>query len=80
MRARQASLPYFHPAEFRAGWCASTADKKFSLLGLIILALTAYWLLGFFGQSIVPGVQHTSSFIDFLCVVIVLLIIVKFLT
>jgi hypothetical protein len=49
------------------------------LLELIILGLTIYWLLSFFGRSIIPGVPHTARFIDLLAVVIVLLIIVKFL-
>jgi hypothetical protein len=50
------------------------------LLELIILALTIYWLLSFFGRSIVPGVPHTARFIDLLAVVIVVLIIMKFLS
>lgn len=50
------------------------------MLELIILALTAYWLLSFFGRSIVPGVPHTARFVDLLAVVIVVLIIVKFLS
>lgn len=53
--------------------------KKISLLALIILALTAHWLLSFFGQSIVPGISHTGGFIDMLSVIIVVLIIVEFL-
>jgi len=39
-----------------------------------------YWMLSFFGQSIVPGVPHTARFIDLLAVVIVLLILVEFLS
>jgi hypothetical protein len=50
------------------------------VLELIILALTAYWLLSFFGRSIVPGVPHTARFIDLLAVGIVILIVVKFLS
>lgn len=50
------------------------------MLELLILVLTIYWLLGFFGQSIVPGMQHKGGFIDMLSVVIVILIIVKFLS
>jgi len=50
------------------------------LLELIILVLTIYWLLSFFGQSIVPGFAHAGGFIDMLSVVIVVLIIVKFLS
>jgi hypothetical protein len=50
------------------------------LLALIILALAIYWVLSFFGQSIVPGVPHTARFIDLLAVVIVILILVKFLS
>ena len=55
-------------------------DKKIPLLELIILALTIYWLLSFFGRSIVPGIPHTARFIDLLAVVIVVLIIIKFLS
>jgi hypothetical protein len=50
------------------------------LLELIILALTAYWLLSFFGQSIVPGVHPTGGFVYMLAVVIVVLIIIRFLS
>ena len=50
------------------------------MLALIILALAMYWMLSFFGQSIVPGVPHTARFIDLLAVVIVLLILVEFLS
>jgi hypothetical protein len=56
-----------------------TFQRKFSLLELIILALTAQWLLSLFGQSIFPDVPHTGSFIYILSVAIVSLIIVKFL-
>jgi hypothetical protein len=49
------------------------------MLELIILVLTMYWLLSFFGQSIVPGMPHTGGFIDMLSVIIVVLIIMKFL-
>jgi hypothetical protein len=48
------------------------------LLELIILALAMYWVLSFFGQSILPGVPHTARFVDLLAVVIVVLILVKF--
>ena len=57
---------------------ASRPDKQTSLLELIILGLTIYWLLSFFGQSIIPRILHTGGFIDMLAVVIVLLIIIKF--
>jgi len=50
------------------------------LLELIILVLTLYWLLSFFGRSIFPGIPHTAHFIDLLAVVIVILIIMKFLS
>jgi hypothetical protein len=50
------------------------------LLELIILVLTIYWLLSFFGLPIVPGVPHTARFIDLLAVVIVVLILMKFLS
>lgn len=55
-------------------------DEQAAVLVLIILILAIFWLLSFFGQSIVPGVSHTSRFIDLLAVVIVILIIVKFLS
>jgi len=47
---------------------------------IIILVLTVYWLLSFFGQSIIPGIPHTGGFIDMLSVVIVFLIIIRFLS
>ena len=50
------------------------------MLELTILALTAYWLFSFFGQSIVPDMPHTGGFIYLLAVVIVVLIIMKFLS
>jgi len=53
---------------------------ELSLLVLIILALVIYWVLSFFGQSIIPGVPHTTLFVDLLAVIIILLIIVKFLS
>ena len=77
--ARQESPPYFHRAEFRVGWVRAP-DEKVPVLELIILALTVYWLLSFFGQSIVPCIPHTGGFIYMLAVVIVLLIIIKFLS
>ena len=55
-------------------------DQEFPLLALIILALAMYWVLSFFGRSIIPGVPHTARFIDLLAVVIILLIILKFLS
>jgi hypothetical protein len=80
LRARHASSYYFHPADFRAGWRHTSApDQKISLFELIILVLTIYWLLSFFGQSIIPGLRHTGGFIDMLSVIIVVLIIMKFL-
>jgi hypothetical protein len=54
-------------------------DKKISLLALILM-LAVYWLLSFFGRSIVRGVSHTSGFIDMLSVIIVVLIIMRFLS
>ena len=47
---------------------------------LIILVLTIYWVLSFFGQSIVHGIPHMGGFIDMLSVVIVALIIIRFLS
>jgi tryptophan-rich sensory protein len=64
--------------DIRPGDSTST-QKKIPLLFLIILILTVYWLLSFFGTSIVPGVSHTAGFIDMLSGVIVVLIITKFL-
>jgi len=49
------------------------------LLELIILILTVYWLLSFFGQSVV-SIPHTGDFLYMLSVVIVVLIIMKFLS
>jgi hypothetical protein len=63
----------------RPGDIRST-QKKIPLLYLIILVLTVYWLLSFFGKSIVPGISHTAGFIDMLAGVIVVLIIMKFLS
>jgi hypothetical protein len=56
-----------------------TPAKKISLLALILM-LAIYWLLSFFGQSIVRGVSHTSGFIDMLSIMIVVLIIIRFLS
>jgi len=50
------------------------------LLQVIILILTVYWLYSFFGKSIVPGISHTSVFVDVLAVIILVLIIIKFLS
>jgi hypothetical protein len=58
----------------------ATPDKKISLLEVIILIVTMYWLLSFFGQSIVPGIPHSGGFIDMLSVVIVVLIIIHFVS
>ena len=55
-------------------------EREFPLLALIILALAMYWVLSFFGRSIIPDVPHTARFVDLLAVVIVLLIILKFLS
>ena len=54
-------------------------QKRNPMLELIILVLAAYWLLSFFGQSIVPGLSHTGGFIYVLAVGIIVLIIVNFL-
>jgi hypothetical protein len=50
------------------------------LFALIILVLAIYWLLSFFGQSIVAGLPHSGEFIDMLAIVIVVLIIIRFLS
>ena len=55
-------------------------SKRISLLVSIILLLTAQWLFSFFGQSILPGVPYTGSFIYMLSILIVILIIMKFLS
>jgi uncharacterized protein involved in cysteine biosynthesis len=55
-------------------------QKKIPLLILIILVLTVYWLLSFFGHSIVPGIPQTGGFTDMLSIFIVVLILVKFLS
>jgi hypothetical protein len=47
------------------------------MLELIILMLTAQWLLSFFGQSAFPGVPHTGGFMYMLSFAIVSLIILK---
>ena len=44
------------------------------------MVLTVYWLFSFFGKSIVPGISHTSGFVDVLSVAILVLIITKFLS
>jgi hypothetical protein len=59
---------------------AAQAGEKVSLFALIILALTIYWLLILFGQSIIPGIPRTGGDIDMLSVVIVILIILRFLS
>jgi hypothetical protein len=46
---------------------------------LVILILTIYWMLSFFGQSILPGIPHNGSFTDILAVLITLLIMFRFL-
>jgi hypothetical protein len=73
---------YIHHASIRpqsGPGGAITPDKKISLLALIIVILTVYWLLSFFGQLIGPGMRHTSRLVDTLPVVIVVLIIIHFL-
>jgi hypothetical protein len=59
---------------------STSTQKKIPLLFVIILVLTVYWLLSFFGKSFVPGISHTAGFIDMLSGVIVVLIITKFLS
>ena len=54
-----------------------TGTHKISLLALILM-LAIYWLLNFFGQSILRGLSHTSGFFDMLSVIIVVLIIIRF--
>lgn len=48
------------------------------MLVVLILLLTTYWLLSFFGQSI-RGIPHSGGFIDMLSVIILVLIMVNFL-
>jgi len=59
---------------------ARIIQKRNPVLELIILVLTAQWLLSFFGQSFFPGISHTGGFIYMLSVVIVALITMKFLS
>lgn len=66
--------PSFGPGD------GSTPGKKISLFVLIILVLTAYWFLSFFGQSMIPNITHTGGFIDMLSIAIVVLIIIRFLS
>jgi len=49
------------------------------LLFLIILALTIQWLFSFFGQSLFPGIPHSSGFVDMLAVAIIALSMMQFL-
>jgi hypothetical protein len=49
------------------------------MLTLIILALTLYLTLSFFGQSAFPKIPHSGAFIYMLSVLVVVLIIMKFL-
>jgi hypothetical protein len=74
---------HLHTASIRPNFGpggASTHDTKIFLLELIILVFTIYWLLSFFGYSIVSGVSHSGSFIDMLAIVIVVLLIIRFLS
>ncbi|MGZ9223891.1 MAG: hypothetical protein ACXW4Q_17430 [Anaerolineales bacterium] len=50
------------------------------MLALIILVLTAYWFLSFFGQSMMPNIAQTGGFIDVLSIAIVVLIVIRFLS
>jgi len=54
--------------------------KRNPVLKLIILVLTAQWLLSFFGQSFFPGIPHTGGFLYMLSVVIVAMIAMIFLS
>lgn len=66
--------PHFEPDG------ASVHDWSIFLFDLIILVLTVYWLLSFFGKSIVSGIRHMERFINLLSVLIVVLIMIRFLT
>jgi hypothetical protein len=48
------------------------------MLFFIILALTAQWLFSFFGQTLFPGIPHSSVFIDTLAFAIIALSIMQF--
>lgn len=50
------------------------------MLELTILVVTAYWLLSFFGRSVMPSLPHSGGFIYLLAVFIVILISLKFLS
>jgi hypothetical protein len=57
-----AAVPFILPSGLNFGPDGShTLDKKKIYLLALILMLTIYWLLSFFGQSIVGGVSHTSD-------------------
>lgn len=75
-RERSGHLPTSIRPNFRPDG-THTPEKKITLLALILL-LTIYWLLSFFGQSTVRGVPHIPGLTDMLSVVIVVLIIVRF--
>ena len=47
------------------------------MLELIILVLTAQWVLSFLGLSIFPGIPHSGSFTYLLSIAILALIITK---
>ena len=46
---------------------------------IVILVLTAYWLISFFVPPILPGLARAGSFTDILSVMIVVLIFINFL-
>lgn len=50
------------------------------MIDLMILVLTTYWCISFFGNAIFPGIPHTGGFIYMLAMGIVILILVKFLS
>ena len=50
------------------------------LLEFLIIILTAQWLLGFSGMSLIPGIAHTGGSLYVLSVLIVVLIMMKFLS
>ncbi len=49
------------------------------MLVIVILGLTAYWLLSFFVTPIFPGIAHAGYFTDILSGLILALIVISFL-
>jgi len=59
---------------------STPTQKKIPLLFLIILVLSVYWLLSFFGHPILRSIPHRAGFIEMLTIIIVILIVFRFLS